>query len=137
MPYKDYEKQKANGRENYYKNKEKKKQQATDYYYANYEKRLEQKKIWAKNNKEKLRKYRKTYWVKYKKRKVVEEKARMLLNLAVEKGKITRPDTCSKCNKKGLIHAHHNDYEKPLEVEWLCHKCHFIKHMRRKENKNK
>lgn len=51
---------------------------------------------------------------------------------ALSQGILVRPDRCPRCNevdKKGsdgrsTIHAHHHDYDKPLEVEWLCAKCH-------------
>lgn len=31
---------------------------------------------------------------------------------------------CSKCGATTNIHAHHNDYSKPLEITWLCASCH-------------
>jgi len=46
---------------------------------------------------------------------------------AVRRGYVTKPKTCSRCpnlNPQG----HHPDYSKPLEVVWLCQKCHFIEH---------
>jgi hypothetical protein len=33
------------------------------------------------------------------------------------------------CN--GRIHAHHEDYEKPLDVRWLCHRHHLQAHWRK------
>ncbi len=46
------------------------------------------------------------------------------LNQAVRKGLIQRPDNCSSCGKACSVHGHHPDYGKPLEVVWLCQKCH-------------
>jgi len=46
---------------------------------------------------------------------------------AVERGHMQKPDRCSECGKTGRLEAHHEDYSKPLEVEWLCRKCHQIK----------
>jgi len=132
MPYKDYEKQKENARENYWKNTERKKQQATDYYYANHEKRKKQKREWELKNKEKMIAYRKKYAVEYKKRKHLEEKARWILHNAIKKGEIKQIKTCEECKTKGLMHAHHEDYSKPLEIIWLCHQCHFIRHRKRR-----
>lgn len=51
---------------------------------------------------------------------------------AIVRGRITRPETCQRCGDKpplakdgrSRIHAHHHDYNKPLDVEWLCAKCH-------------
>jgi hypothetical protein len=43
---------------------------------------------------------------------------------AVKSGKLIKPETCSVCNTKGYIMGHHEDYNKPLEVIWVCWKCH-------------
>ena len=52
-------------------------------------------------------------------------KSRTTLQRAVRSGKIQRPTICSICNKSGLrIHAHHEDYSKPLDVIWCCPLCH-------------
>ena len=45
---------------------------------------------------------------------------------AVKKG-VLIPEPCVKCgNQKSL--AHHEDYDKKLEVMWLCQPCHKIRH---------
>jgi hypothetical protein len=51
---------------------------------------------------------------------------------ALKNGVLVRPDTCSRCggspvratDGRATIHAHHHDYNKPLDVEWMCAKCH-------------
>jgi hypothetical protein len=43
---------------------------------------------------------------------------------AVKTGKLIRPDACSQCGKRCKPDAHHQDYSKPLEVTWVCRKCH-------------
>lgn len=44
---------------------------------------------------------------------------------AIKKGLLTRPDTCEWCGKKHKnIDAAHHDYSKPLDVKWLCRRCH-------------
>ena len=56
-----------------------------------------------------------------------KNRVQALLRTAVMKGKIQKPTICSKCNEskpKSLIHGHHIDYSKPLDVIWLCPKCH-------------
>jgi|SRR5690606_19210332 len=55
-------------------------------------------------------------------------KARLILNQAVRKGTIDRPDTCELCECKKTTEAHHIDYGRPLEVFWLCSACHGLAH---------
>jgi hypothetical protein len=58
--------------------------------------------------------------------------AHILLNNAVKRGKIEKPEICENCgfksSKPRSIHAHHEDYTKPLEVKWLCVACHKREH---------
>lgn len=61
---------------------------------------------------------------KYKQKYPEREKAKKLVRTAVLKGKLIKPDKCSKCGNKGKVEAHHENYSKPLEVVWLCKKCH-------------
>jgi hypothetical protein len=56
-----------------------------------------------------------------------KESARRLVRNAVSTGKIIKPKVCQGCNKEELkhkLHAHHEDYSKPLDVVWLCFGCH-------------
>ena len=51
---------------------------------------------------------------------------------AIHSGKLKRPDSCEECSKtppkfsdgRSPIHAHHPDYNKYLDVMWLCSSCH-------------
>lgn len=55
--------------------------------------------------------------------------ARYTLGNAVRDGRVIRPDVCSKCGgNETRIEAHHHDYSKPLDVEWLCFACHRAEH---------
>lgn len=73
-----------------------------------------------------------------------DDHAQNMVEYALRKGVLTRPTNCSKCGESGTfkdgrsrIQAHHDDYNKPLEVRWLCQKCHHEWHKtndaRRKE----
>lgn len=57
-----------------------------------------------------------------------KRKARAMVNIRVERGTMYKPDTCERCGAGGRIEGHHHDYDKPLEVEWLCEACHGIEH---------
>lgn len=57
-----------------------------------------------------------------------KQNARARLNKAVRDGAITRPTNCEDCKKKCKPHGHHEDYTKPLEVNWLCTTCHANRH---------
>jgi hypothetical protein len=128
MPYKDYEKQLQNSRKTYQRNKDFLKKRAIERYYENYEVRKIQKKLWQEKNKDKLKQYRKKYFQNVGKNRIIENKARRLLNNAVRDKIILRPDFCEDCEQGGIIHGHHEDYNKPLKVIWLCHACHFKRH---------
>ena len=56
--------------------------------------------------------------------KTYKDEARMGLNIAVKSGKIIKPRECSKCGKELKLSAHHDDYNKPLDVIWFCYQCH-------------
>jgi len=61
----------------------------------------------------------------------IKVKAQAMVRDAVRQNKLDKPSRCQECNKKydrHLIHGHHDDYSKPLEVEWLCHWCHSDRH---------
>jgi len=55
-------------------------------------------------------------------------RARKILQAAVRVGYMIRPDKCENCLKKCKPDGHHDDYNKPLEVTWLCKICHAHKH---------
>jgi hypothetical protein len=50
------------------------------------------------------------------------------LHSEINKGNIEKPTRCSSCNRKHKLTAHHEDYSKPLDVEWLCYECHGKRH---------
>ena len=52
----------------------------------------------------------------------LKDKARRALRYAVKTGKIKR-GPCRYCGDL-KTQGHHSDYSKPLDVEWVCQKCH-------------
>jgi hypothetical protein len=46
----------------------------------------------------------------------------------VKAGRIEVPDDCSRCGDATKPEAHHPNYARPLEVEWLCVPCHVVVH---------
>lgn len=59
----------------------------------------------------------------YKKRK-----RRHITKAAVRNGLIVKPDGCQVCGTKDKIEIHHDDYDKPMSVRWLCRECHCRHH---------
>lgn len=62
-----------------------------------------------------LKKYREKYPKKYS--------AHNMVNNYIRDGKLVKVDTCE-CGSTFAVEAHHDDYNKPLEVRWLCAVCH-------------
>lgn len=51
---------------------------------------------------------------------------RRKLNMRIQRGKIQRKP-CEQCGEI-KVEAHHDDYNKPYEVRWLCRRCHIAHH---------
>ena len=45
----------------------------------------------------------------------------------IRQGRLVR-QPCEQCGNSEKIHAHHDDYTKPLEIRWLCAPCHHRHH---------
>lgn len=54
--------------------------------------------------------------------------ARSYANNYQRRGILT-PEPCEKCYSTNDIQKHHEDYDKPLEVKWLCRQCHTGYHL--------
>lgn len=67
---------------------------------------------------------RKKYRHKYKATKLykLKQKCWNAFNRAISKGDIKR-QPCEKCNKPNA-EGHHDDYNKPFDVRWLCEEHH-------------
>lgn len=108
-------------------------------------------KKYREENAEKIREASRSYWAAHKDKKREKDKryrekhaaecnarfyekyhndpkfrshhlVRTKVSVALRSGKIVK-GPCEKCGDK-KAEAHHDDYNKPLEVRWLCRKCH-------------
>lgn len=69
------------------------------------------------------------YLMKYREENPEKYKAHCMINNAIRDGKMRRKP-CEVCGSTDNIHAHHDDYNYPLEVRWLCavhHRQHHTK----------
>jgi len=124
-------------RKNYYlKNRDKVLAKSKEWYQGNKEHKAAYDLEYYKNNKERVdersRKYRNDHpeisleCLRRARAKFPEkDRARHILNYQIEKGEITKSCSCiiEGCDRTDL-HGHHNDYNKPLEVDWVCAKHH-------------
>jgi len=61
---------------------------------------------------------------KYQRNNLEKSNAHSKLYYAIKTKKINKPEECSICRSTGVLDGHHTDYSKPLEVIWVCRKCH-------------
>lgn len=73
------------------------------------------------------------YGRKYREKFPERVKATGMVNSEIAKGKLlpAYKHKCSMCGNKAYLY-HHEDYNKPLDVMPLCHRCHSVKHGRTK-----
>lgn len=67
---------------------------------------------------------RRTYAEKNKKEFLIMARARQNVYLSVKNGDLVRPDNCERCGASCKPEGAHRDYDKPLDVKWLCGPCH-------------
>lgn len=128
-----------------------------EYAKDNPEKRNAKHKRWADRHRDHVREYNRNYYEKnpepykasaiayrkkvenqniksYRQRYPEKKKAHTYVELALFFGHMSKPNNCSRCQISCNPQGHHEDYAKPLDVIWLCTKCHGFVH--RKENAN-
>lgn len=64
----------------------------------------------------------------YYRKNIEKMSARNKLRYAVHSGKIVPPSECNMCHETRRVVAHHTDYSKPYDVQWLCVVCHKMIH---------
>ena len=63
--------------------------------------------------------------VKWQSENTLKVYAHRIYTSFIKKNKDKKKDFCENCFAKGVrINAHHDDYAKPLDVRYLCSKCH-------------
>lgn len=95
----DPEKVRAADRARYVRDKPKRRAAMDEYAKANRERVNAAKKRWRERNPEKYA-------------------AHTVVGNALRSGKLVK-QPCERCGAQ-KVHAHHDDYSKPLEVRWLC-----------------
>jgi len=135
------ERKKRLARESYQRNREREQASSLAYYYEHREQQITANREWKAQNQDRIREAAaawkaahpdavsehrsrdiKRRWAdpEGKRRQV----ARVKLAYAVRSGKILKPDCCSRCSASGPIEAHHENYDEPFVVVWLCRPCH-------------
>lgn len=59
--------------------------------------------------------------------------AHRAVQAALRSGLLVRPSSCQRCPRICVPHGHHEDYSKPLVVDWLCRACHRVADAARRE----
>jgi hypothetical protein len=109
---------------------------------ANPERAAESKRRWVKENRAKLtsvERHRRRqnperareYSRRYRERNPLKVEARHALGRALREKRVVKPKACEACHTEVTprdLQAHHDDYSKPLKVEWLCRWCHWADH---------
>ena len=115
------------------------------YYLKNLKALRAKSRRWQRNNKSVGKRWKKANGKKIRttnrrlrKARPDRQRAYDAVARALRNGEIDR-EPCESCgrspkkvNGRNRIHAHHGDYSRPLEITWLCSRCHGLRH--RKEN---
>lgn len=109
------------------KNREKRRKFQREWYLKNRKKRIDQTRKYqlTKKGKEVIR----LAGINQRKNHPEKQKAREEVRKATKKGIISKLP-CEVCGEKNT-QAHHDDYSKPLQINWLCKKHHLEKHNRK------
>ena len=67
-------------------------------------------------------------WIK---KNTIKRAAHIITGNAIRDGRLIR-EVCEVCGNK-KVDAHHDNYEKPLEIRWLCKKHHAAHHVKIRE----
>lgn len=60
--------------------------------------------------------------------------ARAQVAAALKTGALQRPLRCDECDNYAIVQGHHEDYSRPLELQWLCRRCHVLADWKRRNS---
>jgi hypothetical protein len=86
----------------------------------------EKKRVWNKVHRQRHPEVGAKHTAVYRKRYPEKLAAHSAVQVALKSGTLKR-QPCQICGAE-KSHAHHDDYSKPLAVEWLCHQHHMERH---------
>ena len=75
------------------------------------------------------------YLASYRNKNAKKYQATNMVNNAIRDKKLIKL-CCEVCQTSEAVHGHHDDYDKPLEVRWLCAAHHHQWHAEHGEGKN-
>ncbi len=64
---------------------------------------------------------------RWKAKHALKRKAHVIAGNAIRDGGLIK-QPCERCSAVKGVQAHHEDYSKPLDVNWLCRPCHGLRH---------
>lgn len=118
----------AKQREWYHKNRDRLVEQQRKRYHESPElrrKQSERVKLYRAENADWWREYHRQHQAEWARRNPEKIKAYSKVQSLKKQGKLIPPARCEFCNeKKSDLEAHHEDYDHPELVAWLCKKCH-------------
>jgi len=69
------------------------------------------------------------YKARFRAKFPLKARAHDLVKNALASGMLVRPTRCEACgSEKNKPHSHHEDYSRPLDVQWICQPCHIAHH---------
>lgn len=91
--------------------------------------RIKQRKCRLNGTDKKTTQARKKAW---EERNIHKKTAQSKAHYAKRRGVLKIPNRCEVCESTPPEHMHHHDYSRPLDVVWVCTKCHGVLHRKTK-----
>ncbi len=83
---------------------------------------------YRKSHPERVKETQRQRHIRWRAENPEKRRANKAVRRAIKSGKLVRPDKCEDCGGLPPIEAHHDDYSKVLDVDWLCRRCHVGRH---------